>query len=251
MKKYAGKIMRWTLVSLVIVTLAIVCVTDWQPVQAAFTKTETTQSLEWVELAAAEGATGMKETGSIDVSGSYATTLHIDCCLSSTTAHEGTEVVVQIASEAGVDDAWTTLTRFVSTAGTASKADFAGNEAAGQTVLDVTDPDTANLNHQGKFIFIEHTSTVASCEIAYQIDDSADAGDTITVLDPITHAQTSAASDIYTIDGSHESAVNTWAVSVPLSASQARVIFNNWYDDDATASTVHVRVRVTMTTSLN
>ena len=217
---------------------------------AALTKTENTQALEWVELAAAEGATGMKETGTIDVSGCYSAVLHIDCCLSSTTAHEGTEIVVQTASEAGVDDAWTTLTKFIGPIGTATKADFAANEAAAQTILDVTNPDTTHLNHQGKFIFIEHSGTVASCEIAYQIDDSADAGDTITVLDGITHAQTSAASDIYTVDGSHVSAVGTYTVEVPIAASQARVIFNNWYDDDGTASTVHIRVRVTKVTAL-
>jgi hypothetical protein len=248
MKSRAGKI---AILSLSTIILAVILVM-WLVVPiyaAAPTKTETTQALEWVELAAAEGATGMKETGSIDVSASYDTTLHIDCCLSSTTAHEGTEIVVQIASEAGVDDAWTTLTKFVGPTGTASKADFANQEAAAQTVLGVTNPDTANLNHQGKFIFLEDTATVAQCEIAYQIDDSADAGDTITVLDGITH-QKETTSDVYTIDGSHESAVGMYAVKIPLSASQARVIFNNWYDDDGTASTVHVRVRVTMTTAL-
>jgi len=217
--------------------------------QAALTKTETTQALEWVELAAAEGATGIKETGAIDVSGAYSATLHIDCCLSSTTAHEGTEIIVQIASEASADDAWTTLKKFLSTAGTAGKADFSDTEAADQTILSTLNPDANNLNHNGKFIFLEDTGTVANCEIAYQIADSGDAGDTITVLDGITHAK-DADDDIYTIDGSHASAVDTWPIKIPSSASQARVIFNNWYDDDGTASTVHVRVRVTIMTEL-
>jgi hypothetical protein len=220
---------------------------------AALTKTENTQALEWVELAAAGDATGIKETGSIDVSGSYDTTLHIDCCLSSTTAHEGTLIIVQIASEAGVDDAWTDLVRYVACVGTAFKSDFANQEAAAQTVLGVTNPATGNLDHDGKAIFLEDTVTVAQCEIAYQIDNSGDAGDTITVLDGITH-QKETTSDVYTQDGDmfdgNNSAVNMKAVSIPASASQARVIFNNWYDTDGTASTVHVRVRVTKTTAL-
>lgn len=232
-----------------LLSLCIILIIMPHTVFAALTKTETTQSLEWVELAAAEDATGIKETGSIDVSGAYSATLHIDCCLSSTTAHEGTEIIVQIASEAGVDDAWTTLTKFLGPAGTATKSDFANQEAAAQTVLGVTNPDTGNLNHNGKLIFLEDTATVAQCEIAYQIADSGDAGDTITVLDGITH-QKETTSDVYTVDGSHASAVGTYAVVLPASASQARVIFNNWWDDDGTASTVHVRVRVTMTTGL-
>ncbi|MGD8787711.1 MAG: hypothetical protein PVJ60_09825 [Phycisphaerales bacterium] len=230
------------------ISLAVVLLTG-NVCLAALTKTETTQSLEWVELAAAEDATGIKETGTIDVSDCYSAVLHIDCCLSSTTAHEGTEIIVQIASEAGVDDAWTTLTRFIGPIGTASKADFGDSEAAAQTVLSVTNPDTANLNHNGKFIFLEDTGAVAGCEIAYQIADSGDAGDTITVIDGITSAKDTD-DDVYTVDGSHESAVGTYAVEIPMSASQARVIFNNWYDDDGTASTVHVRVRVTKVTGL-
>ncbi len=71
--------------------------------------------------------------------------------------------------------------------------------------------------------------SILGTEIAYQIDNTGDAGDTITVLDGITNAQTSAASDVYTVDGSHASAVNTWDVAIPFSASQARVIFNNFY----------------------
>jgi hypothetical protein len=245
MKKWLMRIKTAFLLSICLILIVMP-----HAAQAALTKTENTQALEWVELTATGDSAGIKETGSIDVSGAYAAVLHIDCCLSSTTAHEGTEIIVQTASEAGVDDAWTTLTKFIGPIGTAVKSDFGGNEAADQTVLDVTNPATGNLDHDGKFVFIEHTSTVASCEIAYQIDNSGDAGDTITVLDGITHAQTSAASDVYTIDGSHESAVGTYAVSIPTTASQARVIFNNWWDDDGTASSVHVRVRVTKTTGL-
>ena len=235
--------MRWlsTVIVLCFVTIS----------QAALTKTENTQAMEWTKLTATGDASGIQETGSIDVSAAYAATLHIDCCLASATAHEGTEIIVQIASEAGVDDAWTELTRFVSTAATAVKSDVGADEAIGQTVLSVTNPATGVLDHDGKFIFLYPVddANLANCEIAYQIDNSGDAGDTITVLDGITHALT-VDTDVYTVDGTSGSAVNTWAVSIPMSASQCRVIFNNNYDDDGTASTVIIRVRATKVTAL-
>lgn len=212
--------------------------------EAALSKTENTQALEWTEVA----AQGIQETGTISVSDSYDTVLHIDCALSNTTAHTGTEIIVQVASEAGVDDAWSDLARFISCVGTAIKVDLGGDEAAGQTILTVTDPVTNNLDYQGKFVFLEHTGTIASSQIVYQIANSGDAGDTITILDGLTAAQTAAASDFYTIDTATGEAVASYTVTIPASASQARVIFNNNYD--STASTVHVRVRVTKMTGI-
>jgi len=215
----------------------------------ALTKTETTQAQEWVEVpgGAATDGTDLIETGTIDVSDAYSATLHIDCCISSTTAHTGTKITVQIASEAGVDDAWTTLTEFIGPIGTCTKSDFKAQEAAAQTILDVTDPATGNLDHHGKFIFLEDTATVAKSEIAYLIANTDDDGDTITVRDGITN-QKETTSDVFTINGENLSPVGTYAVAVPASASQARVIFNNNYDIDG--STVHVRVRVSKLTAL-
>ena len=210
---------------------------------AALTKTETTQALEWTEIAQA----GILETGSIDVSDAYSAILHIDCCLSSTTAHTGTEIIVQIASEAGVDDAWTDLTKFVGPVGTAITVPLTGAEAAAQTVLTVTDPVTNNLDNSGKSIFLEDPNTVAQCEIVYVTTNSGDAGDTITILDGLTHAHV-AWDDFFDIDSATVSAVSTTPIEVPMATSQARVIFNNNYDADG--STVHVRVRITKCTGL-
>ena len=219
---------------------------------AALTKTETMQALEWTKLGSVAGPNGIKETGSINISDSYDTTLHIDVCLADISAHEGTEVIVQIASEAGVDDGWTTLVAPLAAVALvgANYTNFTGDEAAGQTILSIENPDTEHFNHDGKFVFIEHTTTPASCEIAYQIDNSGDAGDTITVLNGITHSQTAADTNIWTIDGDGKSAVWQMLVKVPVSASQARVIFNNYYDNDGTAADVYVRCRVTKVTAL-
>lgn len=133
-------------------------------------KTENTQPLEWTAIA----AQGILETGAIDVSGAYEALLHIDCAISSTTAHTGTEIRVQARSEAGLDE-WSDLPSFVGPTGTATKSDFTSEEAAGQTILSITNPTAGNLNHLGKFIFLEDTAAIAQCEIAYITDCGADA----------------------------------------------------------------------------
>ncbi len=132
-------------------------------------KTENTQPLEWTDVA--QG--GVQETGSIDVSASWDSTLHIDCCLSDTTLHTGTEIIVQIASEAGVDDAWVDLIRFIGPVGTAISAVLPSDEAAGQTEISVTNPVTNNFDNDGKFKFMKN-DTIANSEIIYQVSNSGD-----------------------------------------------------------------------------
>jgi len=146
------------------VRVKVTKMTDTDP-----TKTEATQALEWTTVTPPE----TKETGAIDVSDSLSATLHIDVALSSVTASTGLEVIVQVRSEAALDE-WTTLTRFIGPVGTGQKSDFAAQEVVGQTVLSVTDPATGDLDHVGKFIFLEDTATIAQCEIAWLVSQSGD-----------------------------------------------------------------------------
>ena len=136
------------------------------------TKTENTEALAWQEIAQA----GFLETGSIDVSGSQATTLHIDVALSNTTAHTGTEVRTFIGSEAGVDGSWTELPggRFIGPIGTAVALALAATEPAGETVIAIDNPVANNMDNIGKLKFIENT-VAADSEIVYQTAVGADA----------------------------------------------------------------------------
>lgn len=136
------------------------------------TKTENTEVLAWQEIA--QG--GFLESGSIDVSSSQSSTLHIYIALSSTTAHTGTEVRTFIGSEAGVDGSWTELPggRFIGPIGTAFSTAFAATEPAGETVIAITNPTAGNLDNVGKLKFIENT-VAADCEIVYQTECGADA----------------------------------------------------------------------------
>ena len=135
------------------------------------TKTENTEVLAWQEIA--QG--GFLETGSIDVSGSQASTLHIYIALSSTDAHDGTEVRTFIGSEVGVDGSWTELPggHFIGPAGTAFSTAFAATEPAGETVIAIANPTAGNLDNVGKLKFIENT-VAADCEIVYQTECGAD-----------------------------------------------------------------------------
>ncbi len=234
----------------VIAVAFVVLVAPVDRSEAALGKGEITQPMEWTKITNTGDSAGIKSTGVIDVSGSYDTVLGIDWCLAEAAAHEGTEIIVQFSTESGANDAWITIAQFVTSSGiTPIKADFANQEAASQTVLGVTNPETQGVDHDGKFIFLEDTVTPANCEIAYQIDNSGDAGDTITVLDGIT-AQKETTSDVWTVDTFGVSLVDTYAIRIPSSAKDARVIFNNWYDNDGTGADGYGRVRAIEMTGL-
>lgn len=249
MKTRAGRICIFTAASVLLLALFIWGCWLMNDARAALTKTETTEALGWTLLTDTGDSAGIKETGSINVSSSYDTTLHIDVCAASAAAHEGTLVKVQISSEAGEDGSWTDLTSYVCLVGTFLKSDC--NDTNSDETIYVTNPATGGLDHDGKSIIIYDTGTIANSQILYQIDNSGDAGDTITVLDIPDHA-TDTDCDVLTVDifGDAYSAVSSVPVHIPLSASQARVIINNFYDNDGTAADVIARVRVTMTTAI-
>jgi len=149
------------------VRVKVTKVTDTTP--GTPVKTENTQALEWTTVT----PPAVLETGAIDISAAHLASLHIDVALSSTTASTGLEVIIQYRKEAALDE-WTDLVRFIGPTGTGQKSDFAAQEAVGQTELSVTNPATGDLNHVGKFIFLEDTATIAQCEIAYLVSQSGD-----------------------------------------------------------------------------
>ncbi len=134
-------------------------------------KTENTQVIEWTIVA----VQAFLDSGVIDLSAAYEATLHIDIALTSAVAHTGTEIIVQIRSEDATPDEWTTLTSFVGPTGTPFKIDCLGNSTAGTKVVSATNPTAGNLNHIGKFVFLEDTVAIAQCEILYQTAFGADA----------------------------------------------------------------------------
>lgn len=142
------------------------------------TKTENTEALAWTLIPGnVTDGTDILETGTIDVSGSRGSTLHIDMAIAEAGAHTGTEIIVQIASEAAVDDSWTTIGGgpFVGPTGTVAGAGVIHTESAsGQKVISLTNPVASGFDWVGKFIFIKN-NTMANSEMVYEVEFGADA----------------------------------------------------------------------------
>lgn len=135
------------------------------------TKTANQQD-EWLTIT----PPAVAESTAFDVSASWSSIIHIDIAQSSVTANTtGIEIIVQGRKEDSLDE-WTDISRFNALSfGAATKSDFAAQEAAAQTILSITNPTAGNLDHVGKFIFLEDTATIAQCEIAFITECGADA----------------------------------------------------------------------------
>ncbi len=111
-----------------------------------------------------------------DTSASWDSIIEVCICQSSVTANTtGIMFIVQGRREDSVDE-WTDIVGPLNVLafGAATKSDFAAQEAAGQTILSVTDPTTGNLQHLGKFVFLEDTATINNSEIAFVVEAGAD-----------------------------------------------------------------------------
>ena len=207
----------------------------------------TTKSTAAVDtwLVIAQGA--FREGADTDVSDAYSSTLYIDCALNTTTAHTGTEIIVDIGTDTGdADDNWSTLVRFIGVTGTAVSLSLDDTEPIGETSIAMTNPVTANMDNDKKYKFIEH-ATDANSEIVYQTANSGDAGDTITIQDGLAHEQTSS-STIFDIDSATAEAVSQHQIDIPASADRVRVRYNNNFDPDG--STVFTRCRISKLTGI-
>ena len=135
------------------------------------TKTQNTELLAWTAIAL---NAVIIESAEFDLENVYEPMLHIDVAISGTTAHLGTEIIIEVRKEAAVDE-WTVWTRLSVLSGkTAFKTDVADTAAAAQKVIDIANPTAGNLNHINKRLFILD-ATVANSEIVWQTAVGADA----------------------------------------------------------------------------
>ena len=135
------------------------------------TKTQNTQPLDWTAIAL---NAAVVESSEIDLTNVYEAMVHVDVAITGTTAHLGTDIIVEVRKEATVDE-WTVWTRFSCLSGlTAFATDVASTAAAGQKVIAIANPTAGNLNHINKRLFILD-ATVTNCEIVYETACGADA----------------------------------------------------------------------------
>jgi len=133
-------------------------------------KFQNQQLLEWTSVALAAVPPASVE---LDLSFVRSVMLHLFCAIVGTTAHLGTEFLVQVRNEA-TENEWTKLFSFIMCAGkTAFKTDVASTAESGQKVISVANPTAGNLNHLMKNLFILD-ATPENCEIVYVTACGAD-----------------------------------------------------------------------------
>ena len=108
-----------------VLALFLVCLIATPVLAGSPTKTQNTLVMTWTKVTNTSDTAGIITSGEFDCSAAYSSALHIYAGLAGTTAHDGIEVIVQVASIATTNDSWTELTRFLMASGTAFKSDFA------------------------------------------------------------------------------------------------------------------------------
>ena len=196
----------------------------------ALTKGSQTTLDEWAVTANAAIRLGTE----LDVSTAYVCTLNIKAALGEAVASTGQpEVIVQVTGEATpAKEDWTTYMRLVGPVGTPVVLALNATEPAAETVIACTNPVTALIGNNGKFKFIKNT-TPANSEVIFQVSNSGDVGDTITILDGLANEQTAAASIIVDINSPRVEVVAQWTLAIDcLALSRIRLIYNADYDTD-------------------
>jgi len=186
-------------------------------------------------------APAVREGAEVDVSALDMAILHIDVALVEAAAEAiGASIFVQVSSNTTGDADWTNFATLGGPIGTPFHVHLASEEAAGQTVLSLTNPVTANMDTVGKLIFFLNTVDVTKSEIVFQVSQETDAGDTITILDGLTNTQEDTA-EIWNIDTAGVSPVAQFNIQLPLCA-RVRVVYST---ATATGTDIACRCRIT------
>jgi len=216
-RRFVGKIMQWSLISLTIVILAIVCIYPAHRAQAVLTMTTSFDTIDaWQALGAATLAVGNSE----DVS-DYSVILYIETAYSGSAAQAGCDVIVEISYATGDD--WIQLHTFKGKAVTPGLNDLdeGGGTSAGDTTITTTSGATQDFDVVGQRWFILD-GTVGESEI---VRTKSWDTQTATLVQDAKYAH----SDAEVISD----AVDQWAIKLPLGATFVHVLINN-SDADAT-----------------
>lgn len=216
-KRYIGKIMKFTLISLVAVILAIGLTMPGHEARAALTKTTAFDTIDtWQAVATSTLAVGNSE----DVSGSYSTVVFVEAAYTNANAQSGPDITVEISYATGDD--WIELVTFKGQAVTPNMDDLdeGGGATAGDATINVTD-STGDYDAPGELFFVVDT-TVAESEV---LRVKSEAGNAITLVQDLkySHVDTEVTTD----------AVDQWAIKLPLATAFVHVLVNNT-DTDAT-----------------
>lgn len=230
MKRYAGKIMRWTLLSLAVVVMGLVCVMPAHKTMAALTMTT---SIDEVDAWQAVVAATLVEGTAKDISGSYTTLLYIELAYIEAVANDGGTVIVEVSY---ADDNWMELVTFTGTAETAATTQTAEDPtAAGDSTVTLDDAGTGDFDVPGRKWFIKD-GTIGNSE---SVKTKSSPADIVTILQD-TLREHAVNSDCY-------DRVDEWVISIPFGVAYVRTHINNTDADCDLAYTT----RVSLVTALN
>lgn len=234
--KNSGKIMQFTLIALACICLLFVStISHIAQATPAITSSIIT---DWT--AVAEGATG--ESAAIDLSPNYATAAHIQGFTDMNDAHEGTRFIVQLSGMSTGDEDWSDLLEFVALVGDGDSEPIDDDPlSASSTTITISDTGGNFENESsGLWIAIEDGTLVNSelCWLTSHTDDTS-----FTILDGTTNAH---AVDTLVWDTAFSKTIN-----IPFGVGyRARVVVDNSYDADGTASSLNYKVGKTVTTDM-
>lgn len=182
--------------------------------------------------AVAQNAVG--ESATLNCAGHYATELNIQAFLDTTTAHTGTEFIVQVSSNTTGDEDWHDYNRFVALIGTAVTDLIEDNPLnAASTAIALTGHA---YTVEAIWLAIED-GTLINSELVFEVSQTANE---VVILDGTTnqHAQNTAMFNIAISE----------VIMLDASINRVRVVVNNTYDDNG--STLNYKVRATEVTGI-
>jgi len=221
MKRYAGKIMRWTMVSLAVVVMAIVCVMPAHRTMAADVTKSQGELYDWT-LLDDTGGTPYLETGTHTYTDTFSSVLYVNMVnigAAGTAGAQGFKVFVRVS---GTDEGWREFIDLTMDAAASDVGDLDDTAASAQAVIPLT--STTNYETPGDVFFIHDAGTIA--DSALVLFGGVFANDvSITVIDNLVNAY-DASDNLYNVIGQ-------WSISLPNGCDEAKVLF---YNGDADAN---------------
>lgn len=225
-RRFVGKIMGWTLVSLTCVILAILCFIPASKTLAVDVTKSQGELMDWTLLDDTGSATMFLESVEFDDGEGYdasmTSTLHITMVNIGAAADAGSVGFMIFIRVSATDEGWRELTDLKATVAASNVGDLDDSAASGQAVIPLT--STTNFETPGSVFFLHDAGTIA--DSALVIFGGTYANDvSITVIDNLVNAYDNA-------DNLYDN-VSQWPIILPLGCDEAKVLF---YNRDADAN---------------
>ena len=222
MKKYAGKIMRFTLISLVCICLIFVSTTSHKAQAADVTKSQG-ELYDWTLLDDVAGGPTL-ETGTHTYTATLSSVLNIVMVNIGAAADAGSVGFMVFIRYGASDDGWRLWTDLTADVAAAVTIDVDAQAASGQAVIPLS--STTNFDEPARIAdtFFLRDTVLANSELVVW-GGTFDNDVSITVIDNITETKENTA-DIYQV-------VSQWNIRLPNGNDEAKVVF---YNRDADAN---------------